>query len=188
MSTIIHPESCRLGVMPVPLQVVLVSYTDQNESCANITTVSYAGQLSSCRVYVSLRPSRHAFERMRNAIYFGVNYLTPEQAQIADYCGIVSGRNVDKFKATGLTKECFEGSADIPLVGESPVSLVCSLRNHHDEGTHHVFVGDVVRIVQRDPNARFLLHQDFQYVSSDNIPLGSVLEIGKGFKPLGGAK
>ena len=188
MIRIINPSSCRLGVMPIPLPVVLVSYKDNNESGANLTTASYAGQLSSGQVYVSLRPSRHAFGRMKEGGNFGINYLTPEQAMIADYCGLVSGRDVDKFKATGLTHKVSIFLTSI--VEESPLIIECDLErvieadpSKRYPNSHHIFVGNVLQIRQGDPNAKFLMHRDFQYFSSDNVPLGNVMEIGKQWKP-----
>ncbi len=195
---IIDPSSCKLGVMPIPLPVVLVSYKDNNESGANLTTVSYAGQVSSGQVYVSLRPTRNGYGRIKDEGFFGMNYVYPAQAYVmdADYCGLVSGRDVDKFLATGLTKEIVD---DIPLVGESPLSLTCSLKEVIKMDSHDIFIGQVLSIIQRAQSSSIrgdfilsaLMHMGFQYFPISNneyMARGRVMEVGKELKPYRGVK
>ena len=60
-----------------------------------------------------------------------------------DYCGIVSGRDVDKFSKTGLTQEPAE-KVRPPLIRECPVNMECILKKKIPLGTHDLFLGEVV--------------------------------------------
>jgi len=185
MREVIDPRKCYRGIMPIPLLVTLVSYNDSKRD--NLTTVSFAGQVSEKKVYVALRPTRHVCRVFsesltRSPAVFGINYLYADQVEIADYCGVASGRDTDKFKETGLNVGRVNTNThfNVPLVKESPLSLACRLEDMHVSGTHAVFFAEVQAIVKRQGAIpKFLMHETTSYFSTDNLPLGPVFEIGK---------
>ena len=112
----------------------------------NIITLGecYMLSLEPLVVGISIRPSRYSHRLISASREFVVNFPTVELAAATDYCGLVSGADVDKFEATGLTPE----PADVvaaPLIAECPLSFECRVRDVLKfGGSHDVFVGDVV--------------------------------------------
>ena len=112
--------------MLYPLPAVMVSVTD-GEGNDNIITIAWAGTVCTNppMVSISVRPSRYSYEMIRKTGEFVINLTTEKLAYATDYCGVRSGRDVDKFKEMKLTKE----KADFvkaPMIGESPVSIECN--------------------------------------------------------------
>ena len=94
---------------------------------------------------VSIRPERHSHAIIKETGCFGINLTTRAMARKTDWCGIVSGRREDKFKACGFTKEA--GSfLGVPLIEESPISLECRVREITPLGSHDMFLADVVGV------------------------------------------
>ena len=109
---------------------------------------------------------------------FVINLTTEELAAATDYCGVRSGRDVDKFKETGLTRE----KADIvkaPMIKEAPVSIECRVKEIRELGSHHMFLAEVVAVHAderyMDENNRFDLNKARPLVYSH----GEYLGIGK---------
>ena len=140
----------RPGNMLYPVPAVMVSAADGNGG-SNIITVAWAGTVCSDPVMlsISVRPERYSYDIIRTSGEFVVNLTTRSLARAADYCGVRSGRDVDKWKETGLTPiSAFKVSA--PLIGESPISLECQVRQVLELGSHHMFLAEVV-VVDVDP-------------------------------------
>ena len=134
------------GNMLYPLPAVMVSVTDGMEK-DNIITVAWAGTVCTNppMVSISVRPSRFSYEMIRKTGEFVINLTTEKLAFAADYCGVRSGRDVDKFKEMKLTKE----KADFvkaPMIGESPVSIECRVKEIKELGSHHMFLADVLAV------------------------------------------
>jgi flavin reductase (DIM6/NTAB) family NADH-FMN oxidoreductase RutF len=111
----------------------------------NIITLGevYMLALEPLIVGIGIRPRRFSYGLIAETREFVVNFPTAEPADLVDYCGMVSGTEVDKFAATGLTP----APASVvrpPLIEECPVNLECRVREVLPMGSHHVFVGDVV--------------------------------------------
>ena len=132
--------------MLYPLPVVMVSMADKNGK-TNIITIAWAGTVCTNppMVSISVRPERYSYPILKETGEFVINLTTKELAFATDYCGVKSGRDVDKFKEMKLTPlKAKEVRA--PLIQESPVNLECRVREILPLGSHHMFLADVVAV------------------------------------------
>ena len=92
--------------MLYPVPAVLVTVADR-EGNSNIFTVAWAGTICTNppMLSISVRPERYSYHMMKETGEFVVNLTTESMAWATDYCGVRSGRDVDKWKETGLTPE-----------------------------------------------------------------------------------
>ena len=134
------------GNMLYPVPAVLVTVADQ-EGNSNIFTVAWAGTICTNppMLSISVRPERHSYHMMKETGEFVVNLTTESMAWATDYCGVRSGRDVDKWKATGLTPEK-ANVVDVPVIKESPVNIECRVVKVEELGSHHMFIADVVAV------------------------------------------
>ena len=133
------------GTMEYPLPPVMVSCGTMEKP--NIMTAAWTGIVSSDPVmtYVSIRPSRYSHELIKESGEFVINLTNLPLVTAADYCGVKSGRDVNKFKEMKLTPaKCSEVSA--PQIEESPVSLECKVKSITNYGTHDMFMAEVVAV------------------------------------------
>ena len=131
------------GALLAPLPAVLV--TTGNAERANIATVAWTGIVNTQppKTYISLRKSRYSYELLEKSGECVINLTTAEMICKVDYCGIYTGRKVDKFKKCGFTKtEASEVSA--PLIAECPLALECRVVRAEVLGTHVMFLCDIV--------------------------------------------
>ena len=134
------------GNMVYPLPAVMVSCADK-EGGSNIITVAWTGTVCTNppMAYISVRPERHSYQMIRETGEFVINLTTTELAYATDFCGVRSGRDVDKFSEMKLTKE--QGSVvAAPMIAESPVNIECKVREVQELGSHHMFLADVVAV------------------------------------------
>ena len=96
-------------------------------------------------VYVSIRPSRYSNEIIRKTNEFVINVPSVKIARAVDWCGVKSGRNVNKFKETGLTPIA-SSLINAPQIKESPISLECKVKQITSYGTHDMFLAEVVAV------------------------------------------
>jgi len=156
-------EIWKPGNMLYPLPVVMVSLADKKGNY-NIITVAWVGTVCSDppMVSISLRPERYSFPILQETGEFVINLTTKELTFATDYCGVKSGRNTDKFRELGLTPLAAREVA-APLIGESPVSLECRVRQVLPLGSHHMFLADIVAVhadeKYMDENRRFRLEK-----------------------------
>lgn len=139
-------ELWKPGNMLYPLPVVMVSMADKNGK-TNIITIAWAGTVCTNppMVSISVRPERYSYPILKETGEFVINLTTKELAFATDYCGVKSGRDVDKFKEMKLTPlKAKEVRA--PLIQESPVNLECRVREILPLGSHHMFLADVVAV------------------------------------------
>lgn len=134
------------GNMLYPLPVVMVTAADE-EGHDNIVTVAWAGTVctSPPMVSISLRPERYSYPMIKETGEFVINLTTEKLAFATDYCGVKSGRDVDKFKEAKLTREPAT-HVGAPMIQESPVSIECRVREQKDYGSHSVFLADVLAV------------------------------------------
>jgi flavin reductase (DIM6/NTAB) family NADH-FMN oxidoreductase RutF len=97
-------------------------------------------------VAVSLREATLTYHNIMHSKAFSVGIPSRENASVADYLGIVSGRDHDKFRDTGLTPLKSE-KVNAPIVAELPFSLECRLFQHHKLGLHTLFIGEIAGIM-----------------------------------------
>lgn len=139
-------ELWKPGNMLYPLPVVMVSVADR-DGRPNIITVAWAGTVCTNppMLSISVRPERYSYPVLKEMGEFVVNLTTRELAFATDYCGVKSGRDVDKFKELGLTPLKAE-HVGAPLIAESPVNIECKVREILPLGSHHMFLADVVAV------------------------------------------
>ena len=134
------------GNMLYPVPAVLVTVADR-EGNSNIFTVAWAGTICTNppMLSISVRPERHSYHMMKETGEFVVNLTTESMAWATDYCGLRSGRDVDKWKETGLTPEK-ANVVNVPVIKESPVNIECRVVKVEELGSHHMFIADVVAV------------------------------------------
>lgn len=133
------------GTFIYPIPAVMVSCGDMEKS--NIITVAWTGILNTdpAMVYISVRPSRHSYNIIKETGEFVINLTTKNLAKATDWCGVRSGAKYDKFKEMNLTKEK-ANFVKCPMIKESPVSVECKVKEIRELGTHHMFVAEVLAI------------------------------------------
>lgn len=139
-------EIWKPGNMLYPLPVVMVSMADKAGKY-NIITIGWTGTVCTNppMVSISVRPERYSYPILRDTGEFVINLTTRELAYATDYCGVKSGRDVNKFKELGLTALPADKVA-APLIGESPVNIECRVRQIMPLGSHDMFLADVVSV------------------------------------------
>ena len=137
------------GTLLAPVPSVMVSCGDMEKS--NIMTVAWTGIINTVppKTYISVRPSRHSYNIIKESGEFVINLTPAHLAKAADYCGIYTGAKVDKFAKCNLTKEDATEVA-CPLIGESPLSLECKVTEIIPLGTHDMFLADIVAVDVED--------------------------------------
>lgn len=139
-------QTWKPGNMLYPLPAVMVSVSDR-EGNDNIITVAWAGTVCTNppMVSISVRPERYSYHMIKETGEFVINLTNKNLAFATDYCGVKSGREVDKFKEMHLTKEQAE-KVKVPLIKESPVNIECQVRECKELGSHHMFLADVLAV------------------------------------------
>ena len=134
------------GNMLYPLPVVMVSMASA-EGRANIITVAWAGTICTNppMLSISVRPERFSYDILKSTGEFVVNLTTEDLAYATDYCGVRSGKDVDKFKEMKNKKEK-ASKVKAPLIKESPVNIECKVRKIEELGSHHMFLAEVVAV------------------------------------------
>lgn len=143
-------QSWKPGNMLNPVPAVMVSVADR-EGRPNIITVAWAGTVCTNppMVSISVRPSRYSYDIIRETGEFVINLTTEKLTRACDYCGVVSGRDVDKFAKTGLTPMAVEG-VRAPAIAESPVNIACRVKETRALGSHTMFIAEVVGVTADD--------------------------------------
>ncbi len=133
------------GNLLAPVPPVLVSCGNMEKP--NLITIAWAGTINSdpVRVSISVRPERYSHGLITESGEFVINLPTQKILRAVDWCGVKSGRDVDKFKEMGLT--AVPGSAvSAPVLAESPVNLECRVFQTIPLGSHDLFLSDVVAV------------------------------------------
>ncbi len=130
--------------MLYPLPAVMVSCKSEGEK-PNIITVAWAGNVCSspAMLSISVRKERHSYKAIKETGEFVVNLVTEDLVKAADWCGVRSGRDFDKFKEMKLTPQKSE-KISAPGILESPVNIECRVTNVLELGSHDMFVAEVL--------------------------------------------
>ena len=133
------------GTFLYPLPAVMVSCGTMEKS--NIITVAWTGIINTnpAMVYISVRPTRHSYNIIKETGEFVINLTTQKLAHATDWCGVKTGAKVDKFKELKLTKEKAK-FVKCPMIQESPVSVECKVKEVKELGSHHMFIAEVLAI------------------------------------------
>lgn len=132
--------------MLYPLPAVLISAADKSGR-DNLFTVAWTGTICSdpAMVSISVRPERYSYHMIEETGEFVLNLTTEKLAWATDYCGVRSGRDVDKWKEMQLTRAYGE-YVKAPMVAESPVNLECRVTEKKVLGSHDMFLAEVLAV------------------------------------------
>lgn len=133
--------------MLYPVPAAMVSCAREGEK-PNIITVAWVGTICSdpAMVSVSIRPERYSYDIIRETGEFVINLTTKKLARATDYCGVRSGRDVDKFAEMKLTPGKAQKLELAPVIEECPVNLECRVAEVKELGSHHMFIAEVVGV------------------------------------------
>ena len=136
-------EFWKAGNMLYPLPAVMVSCQREGQ-LPNIVTVAWTGTICTnpAMVYISLRPERYSYDIIKETGEFVINLSNKQLTKAVDYCGVKSGRDVDKFKEMNLTAVKGE-KVNAPYIEEAPVSIECKVVQILELGSHHMFLATV---------------------------------------------
>lgn len=156
-------QTWKAGNMLNPVPAVMVSVADKDGN-ANIITVAWAGTICTNppMVSISVRPERYSYHMIEETGEFVINLTTEDLVKACDYCGVVSGRDVDKFKEMQLTPFVVEG-VNVPAIAESPVNIACRVVEKKALGSHHMFIAEVVSVTvdeaHMNETGKFLINE-----------------------------
>lgn len=133
------------GTMLNPVPAVMVSCGDGEIS--NIITIAWTGIINSDPpiTYVSVRKSRFSHDLIEKTGEFVINLTTEKLAFAADFCGVRSGRDTDKFKEQKLTAS-ESRVVGCPSIEESPVNIECKVIEKKEYPTHDMFIAEIVSV------------------------------------------
>ena len=128
-----------------PVPAVMASLGEGDE--ANIITIAWTGIINSRppMTYISVRKERHSHDILMKTGEFVINLTTEAILKQTDWCGVRSGRDFDKWKETGLTKEP-ASVVKCPMIAESPVNLECRVTEVKELGSHDMFMAEIVKV------------------------------------------
>lgn len=135
------------GNMLYPVPAVMVSCGREGET-PNIITVAWAGTICSdpAMLSISVRPERYSYDIIRETGEFVVNLTSKELTRATDWCGVKSGRDVDKFKEMNLTAAPAVHLKGASIIAESPVNIECKVKDVLELGSHHMFIAEVAGV------------------------------------------
>lgn len=132
-------------LLPSPVLIIGTYGSDGKPNMMNAAWGGIASSKPPC-ISVSLREATLSFHNIKQAGAFTVNIPSEKYLKEADFVGMVSGKEYDKFKATGLTPERSK-LVNAPIVKEFPYTLECKLVREIDLGSHTMFFGEIVGMV-----------------------------------------
>ena len=143
-------DPCTL-LAPVPAVMVSCACPEKDPR-PNIITIAWAGTVNSDppMVSVSVRKNRYSHALIRESGEFVVNLVDRERCKAVDFCGVRSGKDVDKWQACGLTPMKAIGMEHAPAIAECPAYLACKVRQVLELGSHDMFIGEVVGVEVRE--------------------------------------
>ncbi|TET68333.1 MAG: flavin reductase family protein [Candidatus Zixiibacteriota bacterium] len=128
----------------IPLPAVMVSCA-LPEGRPNIITVAWVGVACSepPMISIGIRKTRYSHKIISESGEFVINIASEDQLKAVDFCGVVSGKDLDKFKEAGLTPLKAK-RVNVPLIKECPINLECSVRYTLELGSHDLFIGEIL--------------------------------------------
>jgi flavin reductase (DIM6/NTAB) family NADH-FMN oxidoreductase RutF len=156
------------GTMVYPLPAVMVS-CGSNSDQYNIITISWTGTICTdpAMCYISVRPGRYSYNIIKENGEFVINLTTKELAFAADWCGVKSGKNFNKFKEMGLTPVP-ASIVKAPLIEESPVNIECVVKEIKELGSHHMFLSEVVAV---NADEKYIDKKSGLFKLNDSVPI-----------------
>ena len=168
------------GALTAPLPPVLA--TVKAGGVSNIITIGWTGILATNppKTYISVRPSRHSYEMLKESGEFVINLAPAALAPAVDYCGIYTGAKVNKFEKCALTERESQ-KVGAPTIAECPIALECRVTDVLPMGTHDVFMADIVSvsvdesIIDKNGKIRYDMADLLAYVHGEYFRLGDKL-------------
>ena len=148
-------------VLPAPAALVSCQGAD---GAPNLITIAWCGNINSIppMLSISVRPERHSHKLITETGEFVVNLPGKKLARATDYCGVASGRDVDKWAACKLTPLAMEKTA-CPGVAEAPVNIACKVTQTVRLGSHDMFLATVEEVAVDakliDAKGKFILEK-----------------------------
>ena len=138
-------KTMKPATLLMPLPAVMVSCGSLEKP--NIITIAWTGIVNSTppMTYISVRKSRYSHDLIAESGEFVINLTTEALTFATDYCGVKSGREVDKFTEMKLTPLA-AGEVSCPMIAESPINLECKVREVHEYPSHDMFVAEIVAV------------------------------------------
>lgn len=144
------------GALLAPLPPAMVSCGTIQKP--NIITIAWTGILNTIppKTYISIRPTRYSYDIIKNSGEFVINLTTTKLIKAADFCGIRSGKDINKFEVMNLTaKKAI--NLECPLIEQSPLNIECKVTQIVELGSHHMFIADIIGV-----------SVDSQYIDQNN--------------------
>lgn len=156
-------QTWKPGNMLNPVPAVMVTVADKEKN-ANIITVAWTGTVCTNppMVSISVRPERHSYHMIEETGEFVINLVTDELVKACDYCGVVSGKDVNKWEKMKLTPFAV-ANCNIPAIQESPVNIACKVVEKKELGSHTMFLAEVLSVTVEDTHmnetGKFLINE-----------------------------
>lgn len=133
------------GALLAPVPPVMVSVGDGTAD--NIFTVAWTGLINTVppKTYISVRPSRYSYDFIKRTGEFVINLTPSSLVRQCDWCGIHTGRKVDKFERCALDREK-ASVVSAPLIAQCPMALECRVFDEIPLGSHNMFLADIVAV------------------------------------------
>jgi len=133
------------GTFEYPIPAAMVSCGTMEKS--NIITVAWTGVINTnpAMVYISVRPERYSYEIIKKTEEFVINLTNEDLAFATDWCGVKSGKDVNKFEMMKLTKQK-ANFVNCPMIEEAPVSIECKVKEIKKLGSHDMFIAEVLAV------------------------------------------
>ena len=137
------------GTLLAPIPACLISCGSMDKP--NMFTAAWTGIICSepAMTYVSIRPSRFSYSLIKENMSFCINLVSESLTYAADWCGVKSGRDYDKFKEMKLHAEA-SPKLGCPMVSESPVTLECRVTEIKPLGSHDMFMAEITGVYVSD--------------------------------------
>ena len=170
------------GNMVYPLPAVMVSTADKKGN-TNILTIAWTGTVCTdpAMVYISVRPERYSYHMIKEGGEFVINLTTEELIRATDFCGVRSGKDMDKWKECRLTEGRAVSLEYAPVIEQSPVNIECKVKSVQELGSHHMFLAEVTAVQAdekyMDENGKFELNKTglLAYSHGEYLGLGKRL-------------
>lgn len=168
------------GNMLYPIPAVMVSCGSLDNP--NIITIAWAGTVCTnpAMVSISIKKERYSYKLIKDSGEYVINLVNKALVRQADFCGVKSGRDIDKFKETNLTP-VKSNKINAPSILESPLNIECKLKEIIPLGSHDMFIADVVNVAADkqyfDNKGKFHLNKSglIVYSHGEYIGLGETL-------------
>ena len=165
------------GTLLAPLPAVMVSCGSMEKP--NVLTVAWTGIINTQppKTYISLRKSRYSYDLIKENGSFVINLVPSTLVKACDFCGVRSGRELDKFAQCNLTAEK-SFTVDAPSIAECPLSLECRVSEIIELGTHDMLLADILSVSVKeeliDKSGRLALEKAglLAYVHGEYYTLG----------------